>query len=63
MYALKSNIETVVSNKGTIQILDVVGKVVLTQPASGTDELNISELATGVYTVKMSNAIQKLVVR
>jgi len=48
---------------GTIQILDVVGKVVLTQPATGTDELNISILATGVYTVKVGNATQKLVVQ
>jgi len=48
---------------GTIQILDVVGKVVLTQPATGTDEINISKLATGVYTVKVGNATQKLVVK
>jgi len=48
---------------GTIQILDLVGKVVLTQPATGIDELNISKLATGVYTVKVGNSTQKLVVK
>jgi len=48
---------------GTIQILDMVGKVVLTQSATGSDELNISKLATGVYTVKVGNATQKLVVK
>jgi len=59
-----SNSVTVKTNgTGTIQILDIVGKVVITQPATGTDELNISKLATGVYTVKVGNATQKLVVR
>jgi len=48
---------------GTIQILDLLGKVILTQPATGLDELNISKLATGVYTVKVGNATQKMVVK
>jgi len=51
------------NNTGTIQILDLVGKVVLTQPATGSDELNISKLTTGVYTVKVGNATRKLVVK
>jgi hypothetical protein len=48
---------------GTIEIVNLVGQVVITQPANGTNEINISKLAMGVYTVKFNGVSQKLLVR
>jgi hypothetical protein len=48
---------------GTLEIVNTLGQVVITQPAVGTNEINISKLAKGVYTVRFNGASQKLVVR
>jgi hypothetical protein len=48
---------------GTLEIVNMVGQVVVTQPAKTTNEINISKLAKGVYTVKFNGVSQKLVVR
>jgi hypothetical protein len=48
---------------GTIEIVNNLGQVLITQPAVGTNEINISKLAMGVYTVKFNGVSQKLVVR
>jgi hypothetical protein len=49
--------------KGNLEILNSVGQVVLAQPATGTNEINISKLARGVYAVRFNGVSQKLVVR
>jgi uncharacterized delta-60 repeat protein len=51
------------NGEGTLEIVNMVGKVVITQPATKTNEINISKLAKGVYTVKFNGVSQKLVVR
>jgi hypothetical protein len=48
---------------GTLEIVNNLGQVLITQPAIGTNEINISKLAMGVYTVKFNGVSQKLVVR
>jgi hypothetical protein len=48
---------------GTIEIVNNLGQVLITQPGIGTNEINISKLAMGVYTVKFNGVSQKLVVR
>ncbi|MFY8034158.1 MAG: T9SS type A sorting domain-containing protein [Flexibacteraceae bacterium] len=48
---------------GTLEILNTLGQVVITQPAIGTNEINISKLAKGVYTVRFNGVSQKLVVK
>jgi uncharacterized delta-60 repeat protein len=48
---------------GTLEIVNNLGQVLITQPAIGTNEINVSELAMGVYTVKFNGVSQKLVVR
>ncbi len=48
---------------GTIEIVNNLGQVLITQPAVGTNEINISKLAMGVYTVKFNGVSQKLVIR
>jgi hypothetical protein len=48
---------------GSLEVINVVGQVVMTQPATETNEINVSKLAKGVYTVKFNGASQKLVVK
>jgi hypothetical protein len=48
---------------GTLEIVNVVGQVVISQPAIGTNEINITKLAKGVYTVRFNGVSQKLVIR
>jgi hypothetical protein len=48
---------------GNLEILNTVGQVIITQPSTETNEINISKLAKGVYTVKFNGVSQKLVVR
>ncbi len=51
------------SGIGTLEILNTLGQVVITQPATATNELNISHLAKGVYTVRFNGASKMLVVK
>jgi hypothetical protein len=48
---------------GTIEIVNTLGQVVITQPAVGTNEINISKLAMGVYTVRFNGSSKMLVVK
>ncbi len=48
---------------GNLEILNAIGQVVFNQRAIGTNEINISKLAMGVYTVRFNGVSQKLVVR
>jgi hypothetical protein len=48
---------------GKIEIVNNLGQVLITQPATENIEINISKLAMGVYTVKFNGVSQKLVVR
>ncbi len=50
------------SGTGTLDILNSLGQTVITQPATATNELNISHLAKGVYTVRFNGASKMLVV-
>ena len=43
--------------------IGTVGQAVFTQPATGTNEINISKLTKGIYAVKFKGVSQKLVVR
>jgi hypothetical protein len=49
--------------EGILEIVNMVGKVVITQIATETNEINISKLAKGVYTVRFNGLSQKLVVK
>jgi hypothetical protein len=51
------------TGKGTLEILNTLGQVVITQMATGTNEINIAKLAKGVYSVRFNGVSQKLVVR
>jgi hypothetical protein len=51
------------TGKGTLEILNTLGQVVITQMATGTNEINIAKLAKGVYSVRFNGVSQKLVVK
>lgn len=51
------------TSKGTLEILNTLGQVVITQMATGTNEINITKLAKGVYSVRFNGVSQKLVVK
>jgi hypothetical protein len=48
---------------GKIEIVNNLGQLLITQPATETNEINISKLAKGVYSVKFTGVSQKLVIR
>jgi hypothetical protein len=52
--------------EGTISLTNSIGQVVLTQPINGAETINLTKLAKGIYTIKLSQAngitTQKLVV-
>lgn len=51
------------TGSGTLEILNTLGQVVITQPASATNDINISKLAKGVYTVRFNGVSKMLVVK
>jgi hypothetical protein len=51
------------TGSGKIEILNVVGQVILSETANTTNELNISKLQKGIYTVRYSGQSTKLVVK
>jgi sugar lactone lactonase YvrE len=48
---------------GTLEILNTVGQTVITQSANEHNEINVSKLAKGVYTIKFNAVSQKLVIK
>lgn len=48
---------------GTLEILNSVGQIVIRQPATENNEINISKLAKGIYSVKLNGVSQKFVVK
>jgi hypothetical protein len=51
------------SGTGTLEILNTLGQVVITQPATETNELNLAKLAKGVYTVRFNGTSKKFFVK
>ena len=48
---------------GTLEIVNMIGRVVLSEPAINTNEINVGKLAKGVYSVRFNGASQMLVVK
>jgi uncharacterized delta-60 repeat protein len=51
------------TGSGTLEILNTLGQVVITQTATETNELNLSKYAKGVYTVRFNGGSKILVVK
>ena len=57
-------IETKNGNSGTIEIMDLSGKIIFTETIkNNTTEININALATGVYFVKVKNETSSEVIK
>ncbi len=51
------------SHKGTAQLLDVHGRVILSQPVEAGEELNVGNLPKGMYLLRLQSVGGKLYVR
>ena len=51
------------SHKGTAQLLDVHGRVILSQPVEAGEELRVSNLPKGMYLLRLQSVGGKLYVR
>ena len=66
VFAYQNGNEIIVSGNGTLQIFDVMGRMVATQPINGVVTMYTSSLQTGVYIFRLlgeSPRTQKIVVR
>ena len=66
IFAYQNGNEIIVSGNGTLQIFDVIGRMVATQPINGVETMYTTSLQTGVYIFRLlgeSPRIQKIVVR
>ncbi len=52
----KFTIETNASEKQTLQLFDLNGRLVLNQIINGTTEINASNLDNGIYTLTIKNS-------
>jgi hypothetical protein len=48
---------------GTLEIVNTIGQVMITQPATETNEINVSKLAKGVYTIRFNGTSKLLLVK
>ena len=64
-FAFVSNGNIIVNGEGTLQVIDVMGRVISTSQVSGMSSVNVN--AAGVYVLQLTNGnetkIQKIVVR
>jgi hypothetical protein len=48
---------------GTLEIVNTIGQVMITQLATETNEINVSKLAKGVYTIRFNGTSKLLLVK
>jgi hypothetical protein len=51
------------SHKGTAQLLDIHGRVILSQPVEAGEELKVGSLTKGMYLLRLQSVGGKLYVR
>jgi len=51
LYHTSSHFTIEVSNPTTVQVLNALGQVVITQKVEGTSEISTAHLSSGMYTV------------
>ena len=62
-FAYQSGSDIVVDGEGTLQIFDLMGRMVMITEIHGTETLSTSVFNTGVYVLKLNGKTQKIVVR
>lgn len=63
VFAYQNGSEIIVNGEGTLQVFDVMGRMVATQNINGVESMCASSLPTGVYIFIMNGKTQKIVVR
>ena len=64
-FAYISNGEIIVSNEGraTLQVIDVMGRIIRNQQIEGEAHISTNGLTAGVYVLNLNGNVQKIVVR
>lgn len=60
-FAYQSGNDIIVSGEGTLQIFDVMGRMIATQNINGVETVNVP--ANGVYVFRLNEKVQKVVVK
>ena len=63
VFAYQNGNEIIVNGEGTLQVFDVMGRMIATQQINGVQTMCTSSLSTGVYILKLNEKTQKIVVR
>ena len=63
VFAYQNGNEIIVNGEGTLQVFDVMGRMVMTQNVNGVETFPETSLSTGVYILKLNEKTQKIVVR
>ena len=60
-FAYQDGADIIVTGDGTLQVFDVMGRLVMTKRVNGVETINLG--LNGVYILKMNGMTQKIVVR
>ena len=61
VFAYQNGSDIIVNGEGTLQVFDVMGRMVMTQRINGVQTVNVC--VQGVYILKLNDKVQKIVVR
>ena len=63
IFAYQSGNDIVVSGEGTLQIFDVMGRLVAQKHVNGVETMCTSPLHTGVYILRLNEMTQKIIIK
>ena len=63
VFAYQNGSDIIVNGEGTLQVFDVMGRMVMSREINGNDHINTSMFNTGVYVFRLNGMTQKIVVR
>ena len=55
IFAFISNDQLIVNGAGTLQVIDMMGRIISTHQVNGTQSVNTAALASGVYVLQLVN--------
>ena len=62
IFAYQDGSDIIVSGEGTLQVFDVMGRLVMQQYVNGVETMSTSSVPVGVYIFRLNEKVQKIVV-
>lgn len=62
-FAYQSGNEILVSGEGTLQVFDVMGRLVMQKQVNGVETWSAASVQTGVYILRMNDKTQKIIIK